>query len=98
MISLNLKRRHLNESQRMMVAARLSNMKVGQPKKNSANLHNITIEKASDMLNVSRRGTFMAKSILKESPSEVTNIDSGKKTVNEVKRSMEKEDIDTLQV
>jgi len=39
-VSLNLKRRHLNESQRAMVAAALANMVVGGKETNSANLQN----------------------------------------------------------
>lgn len=40
-ISTNLHRRHLNESQRASIAAKISEMTVGRPpKQNSANLHN----------------------------------------------------------
>ena len=63
-ISLNLKRRHLNESQRAVVASRLANMEVGgdRPSKkdgnfDSANLPigNISQPEAAKMLNVSER-------------------------------------------
>lgn len=56
-ISVNLKRRHLNESQRAMVAASLANMRQGartdiQP---SANLQEVSQTEAADMLQVSPR-------------------------------------------
>lgn len=71
-ISLNLKRRHLNESQRAMVAARLANMthggiREGQNTKASqtANLHlePITRSEAADMLAVSPRSVAAAKKV-----------------------------------
>ena len=61
-VSLNLHRRHLTESQRGMVAAKLSNMSVGnatganQYQRNYANLHNSTSRaEAAELLNVSKR-------------------------------------------
>ena len=61
-LSLNLKRRHLNESQRASIAARIENMKHGRPSGKDANLHlntdhqiSISREKAAEMLNVSPR-------------------------------------------
>lgn len=58
-LSLNLHRRHLNESQRAMVAACLANMNVGR---NSANLPNKTSQDDSAaMLHVSTRSVRSAK-------------------------------------
>lgn len=59
-ISLNLKRRHLNESQRAMVAAKLANMPNHRPEK-GANLHSSA--DAAGMLNVSERTVKTAKQV-----------------------------------
>lgn len=72
----NLHRRHLNESQRAMVAARLANMAVGD------NQHTqicVTSQsEAAAMLNVSERSVSTAKKAQNELPAEVVaQIDSG---------------------
>ena len=54
MISMNLHRRHLNESQRAMVAKRLATLRVGQGKAN-APIGASSQDEAADMLHVSRR-------------------------------------------
>lgn len=56
-VKLNLIRRHLNESQRAMVAARVANLPRGQPGSNGADaplLPQISQSAAGEMLNVSR--------------------------------------------
>lgn len=59
-ISKNLHRRHLNESQRAMAAAKLANLDAGRPKQTSQNCDNAQIcavsqADAAERLNVSRR-------------------------------------------
>jgi hypothetical protein len=48
-VSMNLRRRHMNESQRAMVAARLANMDSWRPKK-SASIDALSQPDAADML------------------------------------------------
>ena len=64
-VSLNLHRRHLNEAQRGMVAAKLANLSNGQ-KTSSANLQStaVTQTDAAEMLNVSPRTVASAKKII----------------------------------
>lgn len=64
-VSLNLKRRHLNESQRAMVAASLANMPHGGDRKSenqNANLH-VDRQQAADMLQVSSRSVASAAKV-----------------------------------
>ena len=61
-ISLNLRRRHLNESQRAMVAAKVETIHQGRPKKD-ANLHVLRSDVAK-MLNVSPRSVASAHSVM----------------------------------
>lgn len=91
-LSLNLHRRHLTESQRQMVAAKIASMPNGGDRKSdhSANLHSdfLTAEQAADMLNVGRRGVFEAKAILRDAPEQVAAIESGEKTVHQVRQEL----------
>ena len=94
-ISLNLKRRHLNESQRGMIAAKIANMSHGGDRK-SDQAANLPLEKVSQsnaakLLNVSERGIRDAKEIIRKAPEKVKDIESGKKTIHQVKREMRKE-------
>lgn len=94
-ISLNLHRRHLNEAQRAMVAAKLENAQQGRPQKidpenKDANCV-ITREKAALALNISQRSIATASKILDEHPKlakEVTNgqisLHAAEKKVNEL--------------
>lgn len=61
-ISLNLHRRHLSESQRGMVAAKLADMPRHRPENKSANLRTSQVE-AAEMLNVSERTVNTAKKV-----------------------------------
>lgn len=58
-ISTNLRRRHLNESQRAMIAKKLANMPAHRPDANGANLRTSQNE-AADLLKVSRRSVQLA--------------------------------------
>jgi N6-adenosine-specific RNA methylase IME4 len=73
-VSLNLKRRHLSESQRALVAAKIANLDRG------ANQHSEgpSIEGASDMLNVGHASVERAKSVIaKGAPELVAAVEAG---------------------
>jgi len=62
-VSWHLQLRHLSESQRAAIAAKLANMQSGrrtdiQPR---ANLHEVSIPEAASLLNVSERSVKSAK-------------------------------------
>jgi N6-adenosine-specific RNA methylase IME4 len=80
-LSKNLHRRHLNESQRAMVAARLATMRRGERTdlEPSANLRKVDQSAAAKMLNVSERSVSSAKTIQETgSPALVHAVDTGK--------------------
>jgi hypothetical protein len=79
-ISKNLRRRHLNESQRAMIAAQIANMTVGGD--HSANLQKgqISQSKAAELMNVSTRSVSTAKTI--KAPDLQDAAKTGKKTVH----------------
>lgn len=75
-ISLNLHRRHLSESQRSMVAAKLANMAQGERTdiEPTANLQKVSLVSRADaasMLNVSERSVNTAKMVEAKAPAEV---------------------------
>lgn len=76
-IALNLKRRHLDESQRGMIAAKIETYKQGRPGKD-ANLHDkISREQAAEMLNVSPRTVASAAKVLDDGIPELIEAVEG---------------------
>lgn len=92
-LSKNLARRHLNESQRAMVAERLANMHVGRPRiENGANLRNIpsdtSIASAAKALNVSPRLVNDARIVKQHGTPELNGaVDRGKLTVTAARQA-----------
>jgi hypothetical protein len=91
-ISWNVHRRHWNESQRAMVAARIANVRQGErtdlalqgvsqdaPQEPSANLPKVDQRTAAGMLNVSTRTVTSAAKVLKEAkaPELVRAVEQG---------------------
>ncbi len=90
-IELNLARRHLNESQRAMIAARLSeHSTVGQPKK-GANLPNtFTQGQAAEAVNVSERTVKAARKVEAEAAPEVVQaVDRGDIAVSDAAKVLD---------
>ena len=91
-ISLNLNRRHLNETQRAGVAAKIANMEPGGDRKSekyqSANLRNVSQPKAAEMLNVSRRTVQAYKAVERDAPDLVAEMDAGRMTVHEAGKAV----------
>lgn len=73
-LSMNLHRRHLTESQRAMVAAKLANFKRGDARKQreSSDVQICaSVEQAADMLNVGKRSVTSAKKVLEHGSKEI---------------------------
>lgn len=97
----NLIRRHLNESQRAIIAGRLANMtrldtlvhRVEGGGYRSANLQNdkVSQSSAADMLNVSPRMVASAKAIEREAPELIPAIEAGEKNINQVMREIRRD-------
>jgi hypothetical protein len=86
-LSANLHRRHLNESQRAMVAAKLADLQVG------ANQHKegTSIDVASKALNVGRASVDRAKVVLKSGDQALINeVQKGKTSVSKAERQVKK--------
>ncbi len=78
-ISLNLKRRHLNESQRAMVAARLATLKLGD----NQHSEGLPIGRGSKLLNVGERTVARAREVIDHGAPELVHaVEQGKIAVS----------------
>jgi hypothetical protein len=86
-ISTNLHRRHLDESERSLAAAKLKTMKIGDNQHSEGvpiGTPSITIENAGEMLNVSRRSVARASKVLeKGGPELVEAVEKGEVSVSD---------------
>ena len=80
-VSLNLKRRHLNESQRAVVAAKLANLSHGQKKADTP--IGVSQADAASMLTVGHRSVQRAREVLDEgAPELVQAVEQGRVSVS----------------
>src|SRR5262249_10269413 len=63
-ISKNLKRRHLDESQRAFVGGKIANLQDGQRKSGTQICAPVTQQEAADLLNVGKRSVQSARTVL----------------------------------
>jgi ParB-like chromosome segregation protein Spo0J len=92
-LSKNLHRRHLTESQRAMIAGKLAKLNVGRPSKEIAQICANTLEQASDMLNVGKRSVTSAKQVLDAGSEEIIEaVESGKLPVSFAAKFVTEED------
>jgi hypothetical protein len=81
-ISKNLVRRHLNESQRAMVAAKLSGLQSGQ---RADQVQGLPIGRAASMLNIGERSVARARKVMEQgTPEQIAAIGRGEITVSKV--------------
>jgi ParB-like chromosome segregation protein Spo0J len=84
-ISRNLKRRHLNESQRAMIAARLATLRRGD----NQHSEGLPIGRSSELLNVSERSIARAREVLdKGTPELAAAVDRGEVSVSAAAKSL----------
>lgn len=88
-IGANLHRRHLNESQRAMIAARLANMRSGaRTDRPNPNLDEVSLGRAAGLLNVGRSSVADAKFIDRESPELASKVKNGEITIHAAKEEL----------
>ena len=81
-VSLNLHRRHLDESQRSMVGARIANLGRGRPSDNPP-IGGITAAAAAELLNVGTRSVERAREVIQDgAPELVAAVDRGEVSVS----------------
>jgi len=99
-VSKNLHRRHLNTSQRAMIAARLANRKreesllIGRQQRNSPDTQICTsasVKQTATLLKVSPRSVSQAKRVLRDADAtDVARIEKGERTVDSVVKRLPK--------
>ena len=93
-LSLNLARRHLNESQRALVAARIANIGHGGDRRHTdqdakLRVDQIAVRQAAQRLNVSSRSVEAAKKVLREGgPDLIAAINAGKISVSKAAKAI----------
>jgi len=97
-ISKNLHRRHLNETQRGVIAAKMANMERGGDRPSqkdsnfeSANLPNrngMSQSDAADMMNVSDRTLRTVKQVEREAPELIPAMEAGQMTAHEASKQI----------
>jgi ParB family chromosome partitioning protein len=89
-VSLNLHRRHLDESQRAMVAGKLANLKHGQRADASIDASAVTQRQAAELLNVSRPSVQLAREVLDHgAPELVAAVERGEVSVSAAAQASE---------
>jgi DNA-binding CsgD family transcriptional regulator len=84
-VSLNLRRRHLSESQRAVVAAKLATLSHGGDRRSdqAANLPVVTQAEAAELLNLSERTVRTAREVLDHgAPELVRAVERGQVSVS----------------
>ena len=88
-ISKNLHRRHLNESQRAMIAARLANLKHGDVASQGSRDTRISISQAAELLNISKATVAEARTVLEHAtPDEIQAVEAGEVAASTVGRQI----------
>ena len=89
-VSFNLQRRHLDESQRAMTAAELANMKKGKPGKcSNLSIKPVSQSEAAALFDVSRTSVQTAKRVLDEAPAKIVKaVKTGKLSVSKALQSI----------
>src|SRR6516225_974079 len=78
-VSLNLRRRHLNESQRAMVAAKLATLKLGD----NQHSEGLPIGRSSELLNVGERSVARAREVIDRGATELVQaVERGRVSVS----------------
>ena len=92
-ISKNLHRRHLNESQRAMIAARLATLRKGDvaSQVSGDQIRPPSITEAADLLNVGKSTVIQAKKVLRDGePQDIAAVDSGEAAASTVAEQIRK--------
>lgn len=87
-IRRNLKRRHLNESQRAVVASKLANMRQGE-RTDLASIDAMSQSNAANVLNVSRATLQRVVAVEKAAPELIAKIEAGEMTAHEAKKKVQ---------
>jgi len=83
-ISLNLHRRHLNPSQRAMIAARIATQKAGGDRVSAKRHENLSIEDAATIMKVHPRTVGAARKVIRSGDQEkISAIESGHQRIGD---------------
>lgn len=92
-VSKNLHRRHLNEAQRALIAAKLATLRLGDNQHKTEGTQicapKISISEAAEMLNVSPRSVTSARTVMRQgTPEEIKLVEDGGASVNTIAKQI----------
>jgi len=92
-VSKNLIRRHLNETQRGVIAEKLATMRQGQRTDLFSIEKKLSINDAADLMNVSHATISRIRKVKQEAPKLMPKLESGEMTVNRAIQEMRRKQI-----
>jgi len=92
-VSKNLHRRHLNETQRGTIGDKIANMRQGERTdiEPNLNLEKVSLDKAADLVNVSRATISNVRKVRREAPELMPKLESGEMTAHEAVKIIKKD-------
>lgn len=92
-VSKNLHRRHLNETQRGTIGDKIANMRQGERNdiEPIANLQKVSLNQAADLVNVSKRTISNVRKVRQEAPELMPKLESGEMTAHEAVKIIKKD-------
>jgi polyhydroxyalkanoate synthesis regulator phasin len=87
-VSLNMRRRHLDAGQRAMIAAQIASMEHGGDRRSDKPTSRTTRAEAAAALNVSPASVSNAKQVLEKAPKLADKVKAGQISLNEAKTKM----------
>ncbi len=97
-VSLNLHRRHLDETQRGVIGNKIANMRQGERTdlEPSANLPKVSQSKAAEMVNVSPRTIRNVRQVEREAPELMPKLESGEMSAYKAVKQIEHKKLQEL--
>lgn len=103
-VSKNLHRRHLTETQRGVIGDKIANMRQGERTdlEPCTNLYKVSVDQAADLLSISRGTVYNVRTVKREAPELIPKLESGEMTagqaIAEIKRKQVLQQLEDISI